>query len=544
MSEDNFLQDEDMDEENPNLLDYLEDDTFDAEETVDHFLETWSAGDYSSAYDMLAADSAIREEFSQEAWVERRQKWADEAKPAIPRVDVAYDYDREEDGTTTQEVEVFLSLEMQSSPPGSLLKELPVSTLSYSETGRYWSWARYIVVRASDDDEWRIQSMKDEGAATLQLSIPELEQRIEDFRGGLQTLAQKMGIENLDNFDPDNLDDINEEDIDDETLAEAEDYLEQVLWMARRGMHYADALIAQTPQERTPYENAATQAVVAQDWERAAAYFELISQHFTENRGEALRNESIMLSRLVEDFEQRGMYERTDHFADLVEKRIRDSIAIDNAIAGYGMLADILIDNKARHAEAEDLLRQAQALATNAREEALVASSFGRLAAERGQHQEALRQYLHAAELDLQVGGIWARIGREQRLLLDYSAAEQSLSRSIEQEPEVTSAYADLAFIYTTEQNQVRKARELLELAMDIDPESAELMAALSMTYIESGDLRTAQDLLEEAEAIDPADMMVQTVRAAFENRKAQHTAKAKPSQSRSKSKPKPKKKR
>ncbi|MBV8823145.1 MAG: tetratricopeptide repeat protein, partial [Ktedonobacteraceae bacterium] len=160
-----------------------------------------------------------------------------------------------------------------------------------------------------------------------------------------------------------------------------------------------------------------------------------------------------------------------------------------------------------------------------------------------GQHEEALRSYQRAAELDAHLSGIWARIGREQRILLNYPAAEQSLRRSIEQEPEGTSAYADLGFIYTTEYNKLQEARELLELALDMDPESAELLAALAMTYIQSGDLATAQELLSGAELIDPAEIMVITVRAAFENKRAQRTAKAKNTKPRPKSnKPRPKK--
>ncbi|MBV9691436.1 MAG: tetratricopeptide repeat protein [Ktedonobacteraceae bacterium] len=536
-------KDEDMDEENFNFAGYFGSDTLDAEETIEQFLELWSEGDYDSAYELFTDESDIRAGLSANEWVARREKWAAAAKPAHMRVDVVYDFDREEDGTTTQEVEVFLSLEAKPGSVDTALKELPLGTISYAETGRQWSWARYTVVRANDDDEWRIQSMKDEGATALHLSTAELEEHIENFSANLQTLAQKMGIKDLDSFDADHPNTSSDAPVDDEAFADTDDYLQEVLWIAQRAMHYADALIAQAPQDRIAYDKAAMQATVAQDWERAAAYLDLITKRFSEQKGEVLRSEAIILSRLVEEFDRREMYERADHLTTLVEKALRDSIANDNALEGYLMLADILIVNEARHTEAENVLRQAQLLVTNTKDEANVLSSFGRLAAETGQHEEALRCYQRAAELDSQLGGIWGRIGREQRILLNYAAAEQSLKRSIEQEPEGTSAYADLAFIYTIEHNKLQEARELLELALDMDPESAELMAALAMTYIQSGDLATAQELLSDAELIDPAEIMVMTVRAAFENKRAQRTAKAKNAKARSKShKPPPKK--
>ena len=536
-------KDEAMGEENFNFAGYFGADSLDAEETVEQFLELWSEGDYDSAYELLADESDIRAGLSPNEWVERREQWEAAAKPAHMHIDVVYDFEREEDGTTTQEVEVFLSLETKPLSPDTTLQELPLGTISYAETTRQWSWASYTVVRANDHDEWRIRSMKDEGAAALHLSTSELQERLEDFRARLQTLAQKMGIKDLDNFDPDHPDTSSDATIDDEAFVDADDYLQEVLWMAQRAMHYADALIAQVPQDRVPYDKAATQATVAQDWERAAAYLDLITQRFSEQKGEMLRSEAIILSHLVEEFDRRELYERADHITTLVEKALRDSIANDNALEGYLMLADILIVNDARHTEAENVLRQAQLLVTNTKDEANVLSSFGRLAAERGQHEEALRSYQRAAELDAHLSGIWARIGREQRILLNYPAAEQSLRRSIEQEPEATSAYADLGFIYTTEYNKLQEARELLELALDMDPESAELLAALAMTYIQSGDLATAQELLSGAELIDPAEIMVITVRAAFENKRAQRTAKAKNTKPRPKSnKPRPKK--
>src|SRR6266516_5147388 len=55
---------------------------------VVNFVEFWVNGDYDLAYELLSADSTLREGLSKDEWIERRKVWLEEADPGelIPNV--------------------------------------------------------------------------------------------------------------------------------------------------------------------------------------------------------------------------------------------------------------------------------------------------------------------------------------------------------------------------------------------------------------------------------------------------------------------------
>jgi len=80
---------------------------------------------------------------------------------------------------------------------------------------------------------------------------------------------------------------------------------------------------------------------------------------------------------------------------------------------------------------------------------------------------------------------------------------------------------------------QVDQARNLLEKGLKVNPESAQLLVLLSTTYLDS-DIHRAEELLEEAESIDPDQEMVFLYRQVLELKKLEKPSRKKAPQQRS----------
>ena len=154
---------------------------------------------------------------------------------------------------------------------------------------------------------------------------------------------------------------------------------------------------------------------------------------------------------MSEYYWSRDMGERSKHFAELAENSLRESLTVDENIAGHVILAKILLQNNHNLDEAEMHLQQAKLLTSNVTEEAAIEVDFGNIAAHRQQLDVALQHYQQAAKLDPNLPEIWFRIGFMQRNLKQYEDAKLSYERAIEQEPRDIRAYSELAVIYMTE---------------------------------------------------------------------------------------------
>ncbi len=148
------------------------------EDVVPNFIEAWVEGSYETAYDLLASTSPLREGLSRKEWAERRRQWSAEAHPRqLKNTFIHMPEPQSEQESPT--VEIGWSLAFNETPLASALKELPVATLTYTETGRHWFWTSYTLVE--EDDTWHIQDMTDEGAKALQLSPDELQKRLTEI---------------------------------------------------------------------------------------------------------------------------------------------------------------------------------------------------------------------------------------------------------------------------------------------------------------------------------------------------------------------------
>lgn len=506
------------------------DGSFDPPEVVQAFLEAWVARDYEGAYKQLASNSPLRQGLSQADWAKKRADWAKQAKPKSIKFDIKFDYDyepaedEEEDPDRPDVVEVFWSLEKTDTALDSTLEELPRATLTYPETGRQWFWTKYTVVE--DGEDFRILDIDDEGTAAQQLSQEELRRHIDEQVQEVESMMEGMG---MDPSNPSNVEALDDEEALDMTLGigDPTDLLQELTWLTERGMHYSDALIAKVPDDAELYDRAAAQAALLQDWERAAAYVTLIADRFPKERGETLSNLAIIVSNLVTDYDAQGMLERSEHFARLVEKLLHEAIDSYHNFTAHILLANLLIDEGNRLADAEKLLKDAQSFAEDDTQQAQVEAGLGNLAEARGDGRTALRHYQKAAQLHPELPEVWSHIGDIQSKLGNLSEAEKSYLQAIQVNPEEAYPYVELATIYTAS-NQFDRAHAILDQGMT-HSESADLLAAHALSYIYANDLRNAEDYLLEAEDADTENELVQNVRRLYDSRKAAQRRSGKP---------------
>src|SRR5260370_32810497 len=127
------------------------------------------------------------------------------------------------------------------------------------------------------------------------------------------------------------------------------------------------------------------------------------------------------------------------------------------------MLANMVFDDD-KLDEAEDELRQADALATEESQKAIIEFSLGDIAKEREQIDQALQHFYQAVEFDATYTEAWRNLGMCQQISGQIADAEVSFKRSIELDPNDSHAYSLLGTMYL-ESEQRSKARQILEQA-------------------------------------------------------------------------------
>lgn len=527
----------------PMLEELLGSTSTEAENAVEDFLTIWvSEDDLDLAYDYLSDDSPLRENRSEEDWITWRERWQEEAHPHALRLDAIVERDKDEDSQDEAViVDAFWSLQYDETPPGNAPIELPMPTLTLAETGRHWFWTSYTVIPNlgnTEDDEIHIQSMTDEGAKILSLSLDELRGRI--------TALQEMVDEHLAQENAITDDDI--EEMDEENFNAFEQRLGHDLKAGFRALEetlfYNDALIAQEPlSDPEIYWQAYKLAGSTQDPQRSAAYLQRIAENVAEQRGPALSLLAMLYSQVAEMYEEpvdeedyddddefeaaeQENQKQTRRFKELAEQTFRAALAvednpIENVVDNSLGLVELLLGQNRQLDEAKELLQRVQTQTTDAPHLALIEKYLGDIAARNEDRQQALSHYQRVAEIEPDFHNIWALIGTTQMALGQPEQAIASFQKNIELTPENSKLYQALALLYL-DQNTPNLAREVLKQGLKHAPDSADLLATLSIAYLRGGDLRSAEKYLEQAEDIDEDLDIVQTASRALQEQKKQ----------------------
>lgn len=517
---------------------------------VSDFLESYAKGDYEKAYEQLASTSPLRQGLSSEEWVARRRQWSTQAHPANFRIAFINDledldeFEKDLTGNTDDQpaIEVGWSLQFAETLLASQLLELPVATAALKETGRHWFWARYTLIE--EDDEWFIDRMVDEGANALKLEASEIQQRLDTIAElasqRLNALEEDEDLEDEDfetgDIEEDEEDeDFEDEDFDDESFMDTLLEMEEAFRVMTKGMHYNDALIAQSPSnDPEPYEQNVKQAMVTNDMERAAVYLQQLAEHFPDQRSKAQEQLGLAYYSIAQAYqeepenEDQRNEEESQRFKELAEKTLRSAIDTDKSSVAYIALAKLIFAQD-RLDEAKALLQEAQASSTDQKQLADVEIGLGLIAKKQEAPEQALNHFQRVVELNPDYEALWYNIGVLQNQLGQYEEAITSLKRNIETSPEQTAAYVELASIYLTHRTPAQ-ARQILQEGLQWDSEAPDLLAQLSIVYTQGNDLRTAQKYLQQAEDIDDENEIVQKARALYNERRAKQRAVIKPS--------------
>ncbi len=509
--------------------DFEDSETLDGENIIERFLRSWGQGEFEACYDLLATNSPLKEGLTREAWIERRQTWATAAElnTSASKVDVGYALEDLDESLEAdeEELDAFWSIEVKNTPADSL-PELPVATVTLPATGRQWFWAIYTFV--TEGEEVRIQSMRDKGAQVLQLPQPEVEARLQEIAEEIHAMATLQDDEELE--DDTDIDDEDDEELEDDTEADDEDDsedapdLDEIRWFTKQSLHYCDALMRYAPEEADIYELAAKQATIISDTERAAAYLTLAAEHLPAERADILRSlgetytsltaeDTLAHLELEEELEELGededtvAAEFTSRYFPLAEGALKESMAIDNAFSSYIILADLYAGQNKYADEARTLFTQAEALAENPDQKAAVALGRAQLAQREDNLEEALAQYQQAINLAPNIPTVWNSIGTIQLSLNRKEDAERSFLKSIQDDPATTEAYGQLATMYV-EGDEDAKAIDLLEHGLDANPFTIDIITALAMLYVNTGNLQRAEELIDVAEQIEPNEIV------------------------------------
>lgn len=504
-------------------------------------LEDWVGGDYAAFYDQLASDSPLRDGPSRDEWIARRHAWNAEANPANFRQTFIRERDADDEEAPII-VDAGWSFEFTDTPLSGEVKELPLATAVYQETRRHWFWSSYTFVE--EDGELRLQSITDEGTALRNLSVAELKGHLDEIAEIAADRLEQLREEAEEEYEDDDEDEDIEDDEDEDSKDEEEDddddddlefgnmanRLQEALQVTTTALHYADALIAQTPLDSPEvYNTAFDQAEILQDHERAAVYMQRQMEHFPDLRADALQKLAIVHFAMSEAYNEEEDEEQQLHFFELAEKDLRASLALKITPFGSVMLAQTLIAQGKQFDEAEELLHQAQEFETPPRETTLIEVGLAMLAQHKEDYEQALLHYQRAADISPDFPGVWFSLGLLQRKLDQHEAAEQSFLRAIEENPEQLEAYVNLAAIYTDQQHDPAKALEILEEGLEENPDSAELMAYLSIVHLQNKDLQSAYSYLVDAENTDPELEIVQVARQRYNAEKTAQRQSPKP---------------
>lgn len=464
------------------------------DELIATFCAAWSLGDYDLTYSLLALDSGLRDGLERDGWIERHRNWANEAHPS--RFEMSYVREREASesasaiwlptaflpggrSSTRKEVEIAWSLELSDTPLSGTLKEMPLGTAVYKETGRHWFWTSYTL--GQDRGQWRIQKMSDEGANAQALSIDELQKRVKELTDRVNEIMQ---MHNLD--EPD-----------------AQQFSDEIIWRMTQSIYYDDALIVHLPLDRLPYGDAYTRAISLGAVERAIVYLEQLARKFVEQKAEILRELGVAQAGLSEHYGSLNMPEREQQFAALAEQSLRESLTIQETAPAQVILAEQLIRRDGDLNDAEQRLLRAREMVTTTKQQAMIEENLANIALKRRQLNAALQHYQRIAELDPDAEDLWFKISSVQQGMNQPEAAIATIEQAIEHNPVDPAPYAHLATLYMNEKNAAQ-AKAVLERGLEKNLNSAPLLALLASVYIDENDLRRADTLLKQAEKLNP----------------------------------------
>jgi tetratricopeptide (TPR) repeat protein len=477
------------------------------EAVVTTFVTSYFAGKFSTAYQLLAADSPLCDNLAQEAWVESRKAWFNEAHPESLEPNLLWERPAQKSGlwlpnivsarraAAGKTIEAGWSVEMDEAGENYPFPELPGASAVYNETKRHWFWTSYSLVK--EEDQWRIQFMTDEATEALNLPTEELNKRISEHDQAISEITRK-----------------HKPDAPDSLL-----YVGEITRHLLQSASYIDALLARSYDDFQMYVAATQRMQIFGFMERSLVYLEQVVQRFEQHRAVALRTMAGLQRIQSHTYENEEDFQRAKHFLDLAEAALRESLAIEDRFEAHISMAEVLIDRGEDKDldEARDHLLKAKAMLPpdSPGDEAHIEMHLGEIAMEQERAQEALQHYQRVVELEPDIASSWADLGYAYKKLGNFEEAEAALRRALAIEPDNEDLIWNLGELYL-DNKMFDKAIQVFEDAAEKYPDSAEMNMFLATAYLESGDMRQAEIFLDKAEKLDPEHPTIQTMRNAL----------------------------
>lgn len=477
-----------------------------------HFVDCWVDGNYERAYQLLAQDSSLREGLSSEEWIQRRRGWSQHHNPDRLRPGLLAEREAPKSKlwlpnafsksatSAVKEVEISWSVELEQTPlvDEDKLPEILIPLRVYSETGRHWFWASFTLVQ--EGEEWRIQSITDEGARVRELSIEALEKRIGEHDKRARKLFGQAPLSEIEKMDP---------------MQQQREVLDALHAMIRK-LYCMDALLTRKPQDHKLVDDLTDYTLRLGDNELGIVYLTHALEHFPEEKARMLREIAMFQQKRGQELLEQEDDARSEHFMELAEKTLLDSLAIEDHFDAHIELAEVYLAGEDRLDDAEKHLLQAQKLTTKPDDEAHIEMHLGEIAMDREEYQEALKHYQRRTELDPTNAEAWFAIGEAHEELGNAEEAETNYHRAIELDPNDVTSYAALSTFYQS-RKQPELAIQALEEGIYANPDSAELRVYSAILSGEMGDDQRSIQLLKEAEKLDPENGLVRMASMVFE---------------------------
>ena len=472
------------------------------------FVNSYFAGKFSTAYQLLAADSPLLDDLSQEDWVESRKTWFTAAHPESLEPNLLWERPAQKSAlwlpnivsarrnTTGKTIEAGWSVEMDEASEGYSFPELPRASAVYNETQRHWFWVSYTLIQ--EEGQWRIQFMTDEAAEALNLPTEELNNKVREHDQAITEITRK-----------------HRPDAPDALL-----YVEDITRHLLQAAGYIDALLARSYDDFQLYVAASERMQLFGFAERSLVYLEQVAQRFEQYRAVALRSMAGLQRIRSHFYEDEGDIKRADRFLKLAETALLESLAIEDRFETHISMAEVLIDREENNDldEARNHLLQAKAMLPpdSAGDEAHIEMHLGEIAMEQERAKEALEHYQRVVELEPDFASSWTDLAYAHKKLGNFADADASFRRALALEPDNEDFIWKLGELYLDDK-RYDTAIQIFEDAVEKNPNSAELNMFLGSAYLESGDARQAEIFIDKAEKLDPDHPMVLTLRNALE---------------------------
>ncbi|HEX7735490.1 MAG TPA: tetratricopeptide repeat protein [Ktedonobacteraceae bacterium] len=477
-------------------------------EMVTTFIENLVEDDLFLAYQTLAHDSPLREDLTKQAWVERRREWIDQFLPGklhpgfvhlreAPRSKIWLPGRAKKNSATTAEVDAGWSVEFEELPQDAdRPQEWPTPLIVYPLTGRHWFWASFTLVQ--ENDAWRIQSMTDEAAKALALSVEDVKKEMSELD---RRWEKTTGHLNPARFARMN---------DAEQMQTARELLLPIAQM----IYYHDVLSRIEPQNRKHHADAAGLAILLPEPEHRLVHLEALVERFPEEHLSLYQRIAEAHRQVAEEYAEDALADEEDELFHLeqAEKALFAALELEENVDTRISIAEILLQQGQRLDEAKSQLLLAKKETDIPEEEAHIELHLGEIAEQQEQPELALLHFQRTTELQPENTNYWETLARAQQEQELFEEAEASYKRAIELEPHEVEHYSNLGLFYR-DIEQPMKAIQVLKDGLAANPDSAPLHAILATAYIMGRDFQQAEKLLAKAERLEPGSEAIAELR-------------------------------